>query len=201
MGSLRVVFYFFGSSMYQTTDFRKGLKIEYENNAWVIVDFQHVNPGKGSAFVRTKIKNLETGKVLDITFKAGVDKVGIPDLQFTQMQYLYSDGAAFFFMDNNSYEQVSLTLEEVGDAKYYLIENSMVKVTYYKGKAVAIELDNFIDLKVVETQPNIKGDTSGGGGKPATLETGLTVTVPFHINVGDVIKVDTRKDKYVEKVK
>jgi elongation factor P len=187
--------------MYQTTDFRKGLKIEYENNAWVIVDFQHVNPGKGSAFVRTKIKNLETGKVLDITFKAGVDKVGIPDLVFTQMQYLYSDGAAYFFMDNNSYEQVSLSVEEVDDAKFYLIENSMVRVTYYKGKAVAIELDNFIDLKVVETQPNIKGDTSGGGGKPAVLETGLTVTVPFHINVGDVVKIDTRKDKYVEKVK
>ncbi len=187
--------------MYQTTDFRKGLKIEYENNAWVIVDFQHVNPGKGSAFVRTKIKNLETGKVLDVTFKAGVDKVGIPDLAFTQMQYLYSDGTSYFFMDNNSYEQVSLSQDEVDEAKYYLIENSLVRVTYYKGKAVAIELDNFIDLKVVETQPNIKGDTSGGGGKPAVLETGLTVTVPFHINVGDVVKIDTRKDKYVEKVK
>jgi elongation factor P len=187
--------------MYQTTDFRKGLHIEYENQAWVIVDFQHVNPGKGSAFVRTKIKNLETGKVLDITFKAGVDKVGIPDLAFTQMQYLYSDGAAYFFMDNNSYEQVSMSKDEVGEAKYYLIENSMAKVTYYKGKPVSIDLDNFIDLKVVETQPNIKGDTSGGGGKPATLETGLTVTVPFHINVGDVVKIDTRKDKYIEKVK
>jgi elongation factor P len=187
--------------MYQTTDFRKGLNIEYENAAWVIVDFQHVNPGKGSAFVRTKIKNLETGKVLDITFKAGVDKVGIPDLQFTHMQYLYTDGSSFFFMDNNSYEQVSLSKDEVGDAKFYLIENSMAKVTYYKGKPVAIDLDNFIDLKVVDTQPNIKGDTSGGGGKPATLETGLTVTVPFHINVGDVVKIDTRKDKYVEKVK
>jgi elongation factor P len=187
--------------MYQTTDFRKGLNIEYENQAWVIVDFQHVNPGKGSAFVRTKIKNLETGKVLEITFKAGVDKVGIPDLAFTQMQYLYSDGTSFCFMDNNSYEQVSLSLDEVGDARYYLIENSIVRVTYYKGKPVAIELDNFINLKVVETQPNIKGDTSGGGGKPAVLETGLTVTVPFHINVSDVVRVDTRTDKYVEKVK
>ena len=187
--------------MYQTTDFRKGLKIEYENNAYTIVEFQHVNPGKGSAFVRTKIKNLETGKVLDITFKAGVDKVGIPDLAFTEMQYLYNDGQAYHFIDNNTYDQVALTIEEVGDSKYYLVENSVARVTIYKGKPVAIELDNFVELKVIETQPNIKGDTSGGGGKPATMDTGLTITVPFHINVGDMLKIDTRNDKYVEKVK
>ncbi len=187
--------------MYQTTDFRKGLKIEYENNAYTIVEFQHVNPGKGSAFVRTKLKNLETGKVLDVTFKAGVDKVGIPDLKFVEMQYLYNDGENYNFMDNGSFDQVTLTADEVGDAKFYIIENSVVRVTYYKGKPVALELENFVLLKVIETQPNIKGDTSGGGGKPATMETGLTVTVPFHINVGDVLKIDTRVDKYVEKVK
>jgi elongation factor P len=187
--------------MYETTDFRKGLKIEYDQKAWVIVDFQHVNPGKGSAFVRTKIKNLETGKVLDITFKAGVDKVGVPNLSFTQMQYLYSDGQTYFFMDNNSYEQVSLTEDEVGEAKYYIISNSIVKVTVYNGKAVALELENFVELEVTETQPNIKGDTSSGGGKPATMETGLVINVPFHINKGDRLKVDTRTNKYVEKVK
>lgn len=187
--------------MYQTTDFRKGLKIEYDNQAWTIVEFQHVNPGKGSAFVRTKIKNLETGKVLDVTFKAGVDKVGIPDLAFTEMQYLYSDGSSYTFMDNNTYDQVSLTTDEVGDAKYYLVENSVVKVTIYRGKPVAIELDNFVELEVKETQPNIKGDTSSGGGKPAVMETDLTITVPFHINAGDVLKIDTRTNKYVEKVK
>ena len=187
--------------MYNTTDFRKGLKIEYDNKAWVIVEFQHVNPGKGSAFVRTKIKNLETGKVLDVTFKAGVDKVGIPNLAFTEMQFLYGDGTQFTFMDNNSYEQVSLTADEVGDASHYLIENSIANVTFYNGKPVSIELDNFVNLRVVETQPNIKGDTSSGGGKPATMETGLVITVPFHINPGDVLKIDTRVNKYVEKVK
>lgn len=187
--------------MYQTTDFRKGLKVEYENAAYTIVEFQHVNPGKGSAFVRTRLKNLETGKVLDITFKAGVDKVGIPDLTFTEMQYLYNDGQSYNFMDNNSFEQVALSEEEVGDSKYYIIENSVVRVTFYKGKAVAIDLENFVNLQVAETQPNIKGDTSSGGGKPATMETGLTITVPFHINAGDVLKIDTRTDKYVEKVK
>ena len=187
--------------MYQTTDFRKGLKIEYENNAYTIVEFQHVNPGKGSAFVRTRLKNLETGKVLDVTFKAGVDKVGIPDISFSEMQYLYNDGETYHFMDNKTYDQIGLTSEEVGDAKFYLVENSVVRVTIYKGKAAAIDLENFVELKVAETQPNIKGDTSSGGGKPATMETGLTITVPFHINAGDVLKVDTRTNKYVEKVK
>ena len=187
--------------MYQTTDFRKGLKIEYDNKVFTIVEFQHVNPGKGSAFVRTKLKNLETGKVLDVTFKAGVDKVGIPELEFTEMQYLFSDGNSYTFMDNKSYDQIELSGAEVGDNKYYIIENSVVRVTFYKGKPVALELDNFVNLKVQETQPNIKGDTSSGGGKPATMETGLTITVPFHINGGDVLKIDTRTNKYVEKVK
>ncbi len=187
--------------MYQTTDFRKGLKIEYENKAYTIIEFQHVNPGKGSAFVRTRLKNLETGQVLDVTFKAGVDKVGIPDVSTTEMQFLYTDGTTYTFMDNNSFDQVTLGLDEVGDAKNYIVENSVVKVTYYKGKPVAIEVDNFVELRVVETQPNIKGDTSGGGGKPATLDTGLVVSVPFHISVGDVLKIDTRTDKYIEKVK
>ena len=187
--------------MYQTTDFRKGLHIEYENQSYTIVEFQHVNPGKGSAFVRTRIKNLETGKVLDVTFKAGVDKVGIPDLVFKEMQYLYSDADHYHFMDNKTFDQLALTPKEVGDSKLYLVENSVVKITYYNQKPVAIELDNFVELRVVETQPNIKGDTSSGGGKPAILETGLTVTVPFHISVDHVVKIDTRTDKYIEKVR
>ncbi|MBC61910.1 MAG: elongation factor P [Zetaproteobacteria bacterium] len=187
--------------MYQTTDFRKGLKIEYDNKVFVIVEFQHVNPGKGSAFVRTKLKNLENGKVLDVTFKAGVDKVGIPDIETTEMQYLFSDGNSYTFMDNKSYDQVALSNEDVGDAKFYLKENSMVRVTIFNGKPVAIDIDNFVELEVKETQPNIKGDTSSGGGKPATMETGLTITVPFHINAGDILKIDTRTNKYIEKVK
>lgn len=187
--------------MYETTDFRKGLKIEYDGKAFTIVEFQHVNPGKGSAFVRTKIKNLETGKVLDVTFKAGVDKVGVPNVTFTEMQYLYNDGENYVFMDNNTYDQVTLTADEVGDTKFYLIENSIVKVTIFNNKPVSIDVDNFIELRVADTQPNIKGDTSSGGGKPATMETGLVINVPFHINKDDLLKVDTRTNKYVEKVK
>lgn len=186
--------------MYVTTDFRKGLKIEYTGKPWVIVDFQHVNPGKGAAFVRTRLKNLETNQVLDVTFKSG-EKVGIPDLEHREMQYLYSDGESYTFMDNTTYDQVTLSSEEIGDNKFFIVENSVVKVTFYQGKAVSVEIDNFVNLKVSETQPNIKGDTSSGGGKPATLETGLTVTVPFHINEGDALKIDTRTSSYVEKVK
>jgi elongation factor P len=186
--------------MYSTTDFRKGLKIEYKDQPWTIVDFQHVNPGKGSAFVRTKLKNLETARTVEVTFKSG-DKVGIPDVATKEMQYLYNDGSSYSFMDNESYDQVSLTQDEIGDAKYYIIENSVVSVTFYKGKPVAVDLPNFVELKVQETQPNIKGDTSSGGGKPATMETGLTISVPFHISEGDVLKIDTRTSEYVEKVK
>ncbi len=186
--------------MIATQQFRKGLKIEYDGKPFVMVDFQHVNPGKGSAFVRTKLKNLETGQVLEVTFKSG-DVVKEPDLEFREMQYLYNDGEKYVFMDNSDYEQVTLSNDEVGDQKFYIIENSNVKVTFYNSKAVSVEVDNFVDLEVMETQPNIKGDTSGGGGKPATLQTGLTVTVPFHINQGDVLKIDTRSNKYIEKVK
>lgn len=186
--------------MYSTTEFRKGLKIEHSGKPFVIVDFQFVNPGKGSAFVRTKLKNLETGQVVEITYKSG-EKVPRPDLEYKDMQYLYTDGKTFTFMDMESYDQVSLTEGELGDNKYFIIENSMARVTYFKSRAVAVEVDNFVELEVTETQPNIKGDTSSGGGKPATLQTGLTLTVPFHINQGDVVKVDTRTSEYVEKVK
>jgi elongation factor P len=186
--------------MIATTEFRKGLNILYDNKPFTIVDFQHVNPGKGSAFVRTKLKNLETAQVLEITFKSG-DVVGIPDLEFKEMQYLYNDGRTFTFMDSETYDQVTLTNDDLGDCVYYIIENSTVKVTFFAGRPVSVAVDNFVQLEVSETQPNIKGDTSGGGGKPATLQTGLVVTVPFHISVGDILKIDTRTNKYVEKVK
>lgn len=186
--------------MYVTTDFRKGLKIEYNNKPYVIVDFQHVNPGKGAAFVRTKLKNLETAQVLEVTFKSG-EKVAVPDLETKEMQYLYTDGTNYTFMDMVHYDQVELSNEDIGTAKSFIIENSVVKVTFYQGKPVSVEVDNFVELVVSETQPNIKGDTSSGGGKPATMETGLVVTVPFHINEGDKLKIDTRTSIYVEKVK
>lgn len=185
--------------MISTNDFKKGVKIEYNNAAWVIVEFQHVNPGKGSAFVRTKLKNLETARTVEVTFKSG-DKVGIPDVQTPEMQYLYNDGSSYTFMDQESFDQISLSQDEMGDAKDYLMENMVVSVTYYKGRPVAVELPNFVEMKVVETQPNIRGDTSGGGGKPAKMETGLMVTVPFHIKEGEILKIDTRTGEYIEKV-
>ncbi len=186
--------------MYQTTDFKKGVQIEYKDQAWTIVEFQHVNPGKGAAFTRTKLKNLETARVVEVNFKSG-EKVGAADVQVKAMQYLYNDGSSYSFMDQESFDQVTLTNDEIGDAKDYIVENSVVNVTYYKGKPVTVQVPNFVELKVVETQPNIKGDTSGGGGKPATLETGLVVTVPFHISEGSTLKIDTRTAEYVEKVK
>ena len=186
--------------MYATTEFKKGLKIEYNGKPFVIVDFQHVNPGKGSAFVRTKLKNLETAQVLEITFKSG-DKVAVPDLEFKEMQYLYNDGTNYTFMDLASFDQIVLKDSDLEDYRYYIIENSMVRVTFFQNRPVAIEVDNFVELRVKETQPNIKGDTSGGGGKPATMDTGLVVTVPFHISEGDLLKIDTRTGEYVEKVK
>ncbi len=186
--------------MYATTDFKKGLKIEYNGKPFVIVEFQHVNPGKGSAFVRTRIRNLETAQVLEVTFKAG-EKVNVPDLEYKEMQYLYNDGQNFTFMDLATYDQVVLTKDELDDAIHFLVENSLIKVTFFQARPVSVEVDNFVELKVAETQPNIKGDTSGGGGKPAKMETGLVVTVPFHISEGDILKIDTRTSEYVEKVK
>ncbi len=185
--------------MYATNEFRKGLKIEYNNKPFVIVDFQHVSPGKGSAFTRTRIKNMESGQVLEVTLKSG-DKVPKADVEQKQMQYLYKEGDIYTFMDNKTYDQVTLTEEQLGDAKFFILENSNVDVTFFQGKALTIDVATFVELRVKETQPNIKGDTSGGGGKPAIMETGLTVQVPFHISEGDLLKIDSRDRSYVEKV-
>ena len=186
--------------MIATNQFRKGVKVEYDGKPYIIVDFQHISPGKGSAFTKTKIKNLETGAVLEINFKSG-EMLPEPDLEVKEMQYLYNDGSAYTFMDNSTFDQFTLSADEMGDNKYFIIENSVVKVTFFRGRPVAVEVENFVNLEVVDTQPNIRGDTSGGGGKPATMSTGLKVTVPFHINIGDVLKIDTRSSKYLEKVK
>lgn len=188
------------ASMYSTADFRKGLKIEYNDKPYVIVEFQHVNPGKGSAFVRTRLKNLETAQVLEITFKSG-DKVNAPDLEMRNMQYLYKEGQNYTFMDVKTYDQFTITPEELGDVKNYIVENGTAFVTFYKQRPVSVEVDTFVELEIVDTPPNIRGDTSGGGGKPATLSTGLVIQVPFHINTGSIVKVDTRTASYVEKIK
>ena len=184
--------------MYSTQDFRNGLKIEYEGEPFVIVEFQHVKPGKGGAFVRTKIKNLLTGRVLDPTFKSG-DKVGKPDMEEKGMQYLYQDGEHFTFMDTTSYEQCLIDKEVIGDQVNYLIENCDCLVLFWNGKPIGVQLPNFVVLKITECEPGIKGDTATGATKPATLESGAIVNVPLFVNEGESIRIDTRTGQYVER--
>ena len=187
--------------MYQTTDFRNGLKIELEGKPYVIVHFQHVNPGKGSAFVRTKLKNLVTGQVLEKTFKAGVDTAERPDLDEKEMEYLYSDQEGHHFMDQKTFETIQITKEQVGDNALYLQEGIKVFILYFNKRPISIELPNFVNLRVTEADPGLRGDTAQGGSKRAILETGLAVNVPLFINVGELLKIDTRKNEYVERVK
>jgi len=186
--------------MYSTGDFKKGLKIELDGTPYVIVDFLHVKPGKGGAFVRTKIKNLMTGKVLDQTFRSG-EKVKRPDLVEREMQYLYREGDNFNLMDNETYEQVALTAEQLGDAVLFLVENMNVNVLFFNQQPVAVDLPTFVELEVAQTEPGVKGDTASGGSKPATLESGAVLQVPLFINEGDRVKVDTRTGSYIERAK
>jgi len=183
-----------------TSDFKKGVYIEVDNTPFQIVEFQHVKPGKGNAFVRTRLKNLLTKNVIDRTFKSG-ERLGEPDVEHKQMQFLYKDRGGHQFMDLDSYEQITLDDDAIGERKLYLTENLEIEALYYKGRIVGLELPNFVKLEVTYTEPGIKGDTASGGGKPATLSTGLTVTVPFHIKQGDFLKIDTRDGTYVEKLK
>jgi elongation factor P len=186
--------------MYSTAEFRKGLKIEIEGNPFVIVEFQHVKPGKGGAFVRTKIKNLINGRVLDQTFRSG-EKVGRPDLQEKDMQFLYKEGDRYCLMDNESFEQIWLTAEQMTDSKDFLQDNLNLQVLLFKNQPIAVELPTFVELEVTHTEPGVRGDTASGGTKPATLETGAVIQVPLFINEGERLKVDTRTGTYVERVK
>ncbi|MEK6779656.1 MAG: elongation factor P [Candidatus Deferrimicrobiota bacterium] len=184
--------------MYTTADFRNGLKIEFDGGPYVIVYFQHVKPGKGGAFVRTKMKNLKTGAVLEHTFRSG-DKVNKPDLEEREMQFMYKTGNQYHFMDTGSYEQIYLDEDHVGDYGNYLIENLSVKILFYRGEPIGIDLPIFIVLRIVESEPGVRGDTVSGGSKPAKLESGAVVQVPLFLNVGDKIKVDTRTGTYIER--
>ncbi|WP_224243985.1 elongation factor P [Hyalangium gracile] len=182
-----------------TSEFRKGLKIEIDGEPFEIVDFQHVKPGKGAAIVRTSIRSLISGRLLTPTMKSG-DKVGRPDIEEKEMQYLYVQGEDFYFMDTRNYEQTFLSEKELGDAKNYLKENINVSVLFYNGKAIGVTLPNSVDLKVTKCDPGVRGDTVSGALKPATLETGYTVNVPLFINEGDILKIDTRDGKYLTRV-
>jgi elongation factor P len=186
--------------MYSTAEFKKGLKIELDGVPYVITDFQHVKPGKGGAFVRTKLKSLLTGRVLDQTFRSG-EKVKRPDLEEREMQYLYREGDRFCMMDNESFEQIMLTEDQVGEARFFLTENLDVKILFFNQQPVGVDLPLFVELAVTQTEPGVKGDTAAGGTKPATLESGLTLQVPLFISEGDRVKVDTRTGAYMERVK
>jgi elongation factor P len=181
-----------------TSEFKKGLRIVFDGQPYSIVDFQHVKPGKGGAFVRTKLKHMRQGRVIDNTFRAG-EKVALVDFEDKHMQFLYRDDR-YNFMDMETYEQLSLSAEEVGDARDYLKETTEVDVLYIDGSPVSVELPNFVELVIAETDPGVRGDTAQGGSKPARLETGAVVQVPLFLNTGDVVKVDTRSGEYLGRV-
>ena len=169
-----------------------------EGEVYTVVDFQHVKPGKGAAFVRSRLKNVKTGAVVEKTFRAG-EKLPRAHVDRREMQYLYNTGDQYIFMDNQSYDQLPLGEDQLGDALRFLKENMVITVLMYQGSPIGVELPNSVELKVVETEPGFKGDTAAGGSKPARLETGATVQVPFFINPGDVIRVDTRTGEYIER--
>jgi elongation factor P len=181
-----------------TAEFKKGLRIQFDGQPYAIVDFQHVKPGKGGAFVRTKLKHLRDGRVIDNTFRSG-EKVELVDFEEKHMQFLYRD-ERYHFMDLESYEQISLSPEEVGDARDFLKENTEVDVLFIDGSPATVDLPNFLELAIVATEPGVRGDTASGGSKPARLETGATIQVPLFLNPGDVVKVDTRSGEYLGRV-
>jgi len=181
-----------------TSDFKRGLTIELNGEIYSIVDFQHVKPGKGGAFVRTKFKNLKSGLVIDKTFRAG-EKMEQAIIDRKTMQYLYSDGNGYSFMNKENYEQISLPKDQISDIVDLLKEGNDVDVTFCKSEIIGVELPNFMSLKVVKTMPGVKGNTVSGALKPATLETGAIIQVPLFIKEGDVIKIDTREKKYIER--
>jgi len=184
--------------MYSTSDFRRGLKIEMDGKPYEIVEFQHVKPGKGGAFVRTKLKHILTGRVVDETFRSG-EKVGRPDIAMQEMQYLYREGSDFVFMDLETYEQTNIPAEQVGEKGGFVKEGETVKVLLYKGQLFDMDLPASVVLQVVQTEPGLQGDRVTGATKPAKLETGITVSVPLFIAQGERIKVDTRTGEYLSR--
>jgi elongation factor P len=185
-------------SLIATSQFRNGLKIEMDGEPFVIVDFQHVKPGKGGAFVRTRLKSMRTGLVQDRTFRSG-EKVERPDLEEKEMQYLYEADGQWHFMDTKTFEQIFLTSDHLGDEKNYLHENVVISILFYKGRPMGVQVPNFVELKVKKTDPGMRGDTATGATKPATLETGYVVQVPLFINEGDRVRIDTRTGAYMER--
>lgn len=186
--------------MIDTSDFRNGLHIIQDSEIFTIIEFQHVKPGKGGAFVRTKLRNLKTGATIDKTFRAG-ERMEQAVVERKEMEYLYNDGSEFIIMDMETFDQIPINSTLIGDQAKYMKENTPVTAIIYNGNVIGVEIPFFVELEVTETTANMKGDTASGGGKPATLETGAVVNVPFFIAIGDKVKIDTRTDTYLERVK
>ncbi len=184
--------------MISVNDFKTGTTIEMEGQAFQVVEFQHVKPGKGAAFVRAKLRNVKTGSSIEKTFRAG-EKVARAHLDKREMQFLYKDTEGYNFMDNESYDQISINQETLGDGSKWLLENMVIEVLLFQGNIIGIELPNFVELKVVETEPGVKGDTATGATKLAKLETGVSVHVPLFISEGDRLRIDTRTGQYMER--
>lgn len=184
--------------MISTNDLKTGLAIELDNGLWSVVEFLHVKPGKGAAFVRTKLKNVETGNVMEKTFRAG-EKLPKAVLDRRDMQYLYRSDEDFVFMDNDTFDQINLTKEQIGDGVKYLKEGMVVSILKHNIRIIGVDLPNFVELEIVDTPPGERGNTATGGTKPATLETGAVVNVPFFVNNGEKIRVDTRTNSYLDR--
>lgn len=185
--------------MISVNDLKTGLTLEIDSNLWTVIEFLHVKPGKGAAFVRTKLKNAETGNVIEKTFRAG-EKVAKATLDRRDMQYLYKEGNDYVMMDLETYEQISITDSQIGDGVKYLKENMNLSVLMHDSKIIGVDMPNHVELEVVDTPPAEKGNTAQGGTKPATLETGAVVNVPFFVTNGTVIRVDTRTNEYLDRV-
>ena len=187
------------AEVYSAGDFRNGTTFEMDGNVFKVVEFQHVKPGKGSAFVRTKLKNVITGAVIEKTFNPS-EKYPGAEIEKRDMQYLYEDGGLYYFMDNNKYEQIPLNEEQICDALKYMKENMDMKILSYKGKVFAVEPPMFVELEVTYTEPGFSGNTTTTSGKPAKLENGLEISVPLFVEIGDKIRIDTRTGEYMERV-
>ncbi len=185
--------------MISAGEFRNGITFEFEGNVYQIIEFQHVKPGKGAAFVRTKLKNVMTGAVIEKTFRPS-EKMPKAHIERKEMQYLYSDGGLYYFMDQETYDQLPINADQLGDALKFVKENMTVKVLSYKGSVFGMEPPNFVELEITETEPGFKGDTATGATKQAVVETGATIQVPLFINQGDMVRVDTRTGEYMERV-
>jgi elongation factor P len=186
--------------MIGANEFRAGMKVEIEGEPYLLVDAQHVKPGKGGAFVRCKLKNLRTANLLEKTYRVG-ERFEEPEIEDRRLQYLYAQGDDYHFMDSKNYEQLSLTSAQLGGSRKFLKENMEAVVMFYHGNPIDVTLPTFVELRVVQTDPGGRGDTATGGNKPATMETGAVIKVPFHIAIDDVLKIDTRTASYVERVK